>query len=628
MPTKVPAHGPYDADVLFVGEAPGATEVRRRQPFVGATGQAVRRALREGGLDDVDNVRWCNVIPYNPGTLTVQRRNKLTVEHWGNIDIELVRCRPKVIVACGGAALLRLTGLTDITAEWGGVLESHECAQVVELLGKRLETRIPEDCVVIPCMHPAGIMRSDLRSEWVQCKRTLLRVARWAGADEFVRSEPEITHVGDWNWAVLDAAWSQAREVTIDTEFDPESHVPFLVGVAFDHEPGHVYSCRPESDHVVDVLKSRMAGDRLHIAHYHPAEVQSLRRLGVDVRWAPDMRWWDTLIAFSCLYSDSEKSLSYVARHYLDDVRNWKHMSHDDPVYNAIDVRNTQRVFELQRQEIAEEGMWELLQDECMPTMGLLWEIEHVGLQVDEQRQRQEIDKATSKIASLSDDVAALAETRFERADVRVKRSTKEFEALLCEHVMDVECELHPAYTGVRAKRWATSDLCVCKLVYERAGQLVERAPLRPFNPGNNHDLRWMLYDKEGFGLPVQKSREGSPTANATAIERLCQQLERNRDNKRSKYYRKDGDADEVIEFMRAVKQIQHAQKMLSTFLRPPVDEDGVAHPPINMWGAGSGRPSSGADEATADKRGSQFVYNALNVPKEARGIFVPRRLV
>ena len=40
--------GNADADLMFVGEAPGAREDEQGIPFVGAAGQAARRAARRG----------------------------------------------------------------------------------------------------------------------------------------------------------------------------------------------------------------------------------------------------------------------------------------------------------------------------------------------------------------------------------------------------------------------------------------------------------------------------------------------------------------------------------------------------------------------------------------------------
>src|SRR4051795_8370031 len=58
-------NGNADADVMFVGEAPGANEDRRGLPFVGQAGQLLDRLLGEIGLARGD-VFVCNTLNCRP----------------------------------------------------------------------------------------------------------------------------------------------------------------------------------------------------------------------------------------------------------------------------------------------------------------------------------------------------------------------------------------------------------------------------------------------------------------------------------------------------------------------------------------------------------------------------------
>ena len=74
--TKCPLHltrtqgvfgvGPRRADWLVIGEAPGAEEDRRGEPFVGAAGQLLDAMLRAIGLDRATNVYIANVLKSRP----------------------------------------------------------------------------------------------------------------------------------------------------------------------------------------------------------------------------------------------------------------------------------------------------------------------------------------------------------------------------------------------------------------------------------------------------------------------------------------------------------------------------------------------------------------------------------
>ena len=58
--------GPMRADWLVIGEAPGAEEDRRGEPFVGAAGQLLDAMLRAIGLDRRTNVYIANVLKSRP----------------------------------------------------------------------------------------------------------------------------------------------------------------------------------------------------------------------------------------------------------------------------------------------------------------------------------------------------------------------------------------------------------------------------------------------------------------------------------------------------------------------------------------------------------------------------------
>jgi uracil-DNA glycosylase len=58
--------GPRRTDWLVIGEAPGAEEDRRGEPFVGAAGQLLDAMLRAIGLDRANNVYIANVLKSRP----------------------------------------------------------------------------------------------------------------------------------------------------------------------------------------------------------------------------------------------------------------------------------------------------------------------------------------------------------------------------------------------------------------------------------------------------------------------------------------------------------------------------------------------------------------------------------
>ena len=136
--------GNADADLMFIGEAPGAEEDKRGLPFVGRAGGLLNELLGEIGLDR-ESVFIANTLMCRPP---------------GNRDpqpVELDSCRPyllekvrliepKVIVTLGNFATKLITG--DQTG-------------ITKVRGRPQTHRLGERTVrVFPILHPAAALRT------------------------------------------------------------------------------------------------------------------------------------------------------------------------------------------------------------------------------------------------------------------------------------------------------------------------------------------------------------------------------------------------------------------------------------------------------------------------------------
>lgn len=143
--------GKRDAQLMFVGEAPGADEDAEGEPFVGKAGQLLTKILAAMNLgrDDVfiANVLKCrpDMPPGTMGNRKPRADEMATCLPWLIEQIHLVR--PRVLVALGATAV---QGLLDNSRPMGA------------LRGKWLEFRgIP----VMPTYHPAYLLRNQSISE-------------------------------------------------------------------------------------------------------------------------------------------------------------------------------------------------------------------------------------------------------------------------------------------------------------------------------------------------------------------------------------------------------------------------------------------------------------------------------
>jgi len=110
---SVPGVGDLDADWLFVGEAPGAEEDARGEPFVGQAGKLLDNMLRALGLARGKQVYIANVLKCRPpNNRTPEPHEAQACRPYLERQIELLR--PRLIVALGRSAAAWLLG-TDAT---------------------------------------------------------------------------------------------------------------------------------------------------------------------------------------------------------------------------------------------------------------------------------------------------------------------------------------------------------------------------------------------------------------------------------------------------------------------------------------------------------------------------------
>ena len=118
--------GNIEAQLMFVGEAPGADEDAQGEPFVGAAGQLLTKIITATGLSRSD-VYIANILKCRPDTPGESSGNrKPTPEEMQTCipflheQIDLIR--PKVIVALGATAveglLGKTVGITKLRGHW------------------------------------------------------------------------------------------------------------------------------------------------------------------------------------------------------------------------------------------------------------------------------------------------------------------------------------------------------------------------------------------------------------------------------------------------------------------------------------------------------------------------------
>lgn len=147
--------GNPDADIVFIGEAPGQKEDEQGEPFVGAAGKFLNEMLAAAGLNRSD-VYITNIVKYRPPG----NRDPLPEEKrafWPYLMRQLELIEPKVVITLG-----RHSGecfVPDIR-----ISRDHGRARRVKYHGREF--------LVIPLYHPAaalynGAMRQTLIDDFI-----------------------------------------------------------------------------------------------------------------------------------------------------------------------------------------------------------------------------------------------------------------------------------------------------------------------------------------------------------------------------------------------------------------------------------------------------------------------------
>jgi DNA polymerase len=147
--------GPKRADWLVIGEAPGAEEDRRGEPFVGAAGQLLDAMLRAIGLDRRTNVYIANVLKSRPPNNRDPRPEEVEA-CLPYLTRQIALLQPKIMLAVGRIAAQNLLG-TDAPL---GRLRGR-----VHHFGER-------QTPLVVTYHPAYLLRTpaDKRKAWEDLK--------------------------------------------------------------------------------------------------------------------------------------------------------------------------------------------------------------------------------------------------------------------------------------------------------------------------------------------------------------------------------------------------------------------------------------------------------------------------
>ena len=133
--------GNKNADVMFIGEGPGADEDAEGRPFVGKAGKLMNNAFEGIGIKR-EEVYIANVVKCRPPNNRNPEEDETTT-CLNYLRNQVLLIKPKIIVLLGSVALKNILG-----KEYG----------ITAARGKWIEKK---DILYMPTWHPAALLRDE-----------------------------------------------------------------------------------------------------------------------------------------------------------------------------------------------------------------------------------------------------------------------------------------------------------------------------------------------------------------------------------------------------------------------------------------------------------------------------------
>lgn len=329
--------GPRNARIMVVGEAPGATEARIGLPFVGASGQELRRMLDQAGINP-SHLFYTNVFMTQPEkndvkafcaskkevgqtyTLPPLATGKYVLPTYlpelDRLAAEIRSVNPDLIIAVGNTpcwALLQRTGIS-------------------KLRGSVFPNILVEDGPpVIPTYHPAAILRQwELRTiavtDLIKAKRFLDEGFHPPRRELWLN--PTIEECEDFCERFIFSASVPLLSFDVETlsgtitcigfapSVDRALTIPFYDPTAADRN----YWPTPELEKRAYLLVKRVLTSPIpKVGQNGLYDIQYCRAWGIDVLNYEH----DTMIRHHALYPELEKGLGFMGSIYTDEAP-WK----------------------------------------------------------------------------------------------------------------------------------------------------------------------------------------------------------------------------------------------------------------------------------------------------------------
>lgn len=409
----VPAIGPRDAKIVILGEAPGAVEVQRGEPFVGPSGKLLSQILAQAGIRK-DQCYITNVIKEQPPNNEIKHFIDLSKKvpkistkgefYLASLEQELSNLNPNVVVPTGNIGLFALTEERGITKWRGSILDSGGVK-------------------IIPTLHPASALRQYINRFYIL--RDFRRI-------NYHSKFPEIPE--DHRHYILSPSYEDSIEYLLKCQqhelvaFDIEvaksgenrevSCISFsfekteAISIPFYWHKGDYFNLPREAHIWLEIAKLLENPNIRKLAHNATFDSTFLyRKYGIRTTNIED-----TMIAQGLLHPDFRKALPYVTSwyttmsYYKDEGKQKFDAQYNEEFwrYNAKDSVVLMEAFEIMEKELKDQSLHETYRSQCELVNPLIYMTE-LGMRIDLDSIKQASEDIGFELETLDYEIKQIA---------------------------------------------------------------------------------------------------------------------------------------------------------------------------------------------------------------------------
>lgn len=384
--------GPLNAKIAIVGMAPGHDEVKLGVPFIGVSGTLLSTCMRQVGINrgDCFITNVSEVMPPN-NNLDLLKSIGIPLDvEVARLKDELLRVKPRVIIALGGDATYHLTGRAGKSG-------------IYNWRGSILPCILMDNTWVIPSLHPAGILRGEYKHS-AFLMFDLLKAAEVASVPNYkpkhriLSTDPSFHQIMGFLEDIID----YKNKISLDLEtnrMDKDGGLTYIrcVGIATSETYAMCIIIHTKDGSRWHVKEEVEIWKLLHIIFSNKKIIKIVMNqsfeLSVLYNWVGEITpIRDIAISHHLMQPETPKKLKFTNSiytdipFYKDDAKEANFEDEATWLYNCKDCVSTYEVDSKTEAELKAVGMWDFYIDYQLPLARILWIAMMTGIKVDTKR--------------------------------------------------------------------------------------------------------------------------------------------------------------------------------------------------------------------------------------------------